>query len=186
MPPCKYPGSSPANGSKLISTHPVTISKLFIPFGDLIDPATNFALPVHIYEHPIIQRCKELLVLLIVIQNDLASLKKELEVGTDFLNIIFILRNQYKLSYQEACTEAMRLHDEYAKELDDLHVSLPDFSPYQQETYNYVYHLKLQVSGCENWYYNSGTNRYENKGFILAKYGTEEANNISPQKNFVK
>jgi hypothetical protein len=58
------------------------------PYGDLIDPASNFALPVHIYNHPIIQRCRELLGLIITIQNDFASLKKELEIESECLNII--------------------------------------------------------------------------------------------------
>ncbi|MFA6060270.1 MAG: hypothetical protein WC756_18865 [Taibaiella sp.] len=156
------------------------------PFGDLIDPATNFALPVHIYNHPIIQRCTKLLALLIVIQNDFASLKKELETEGECLNIIFVLRNQYNLSFQEACTEAMRIHDEYAKELDDLHKSLPDFSPYNEEASNYVYHIKLQVSGCENWYHNSGTKRYEPKGFIVPQYGREGNDIIIPHSGFVK
>ena len=150
------------------------------PFGDLIDPATNFALPVHIYNHPIIQRCSQLLALLIVIQNDFASLKKELERESEFMNIILILRHQYKISYQEACTEAMRIHDEYAKELNDLHASLPDFGPYQEQVYNYVYHIKLQVSGCENWYHNSGTKRYDTKGFIIPQYGKESDDTIIP------
>lgn len=156
------------------------------PFGDLIEPCTNFALPVHIYNHPIIQRCKQLLSLIIVIQNDFASIKKELEIEAELFNIIFILRHQYKLSFQEACTEAMRIHDEYVKELDDLHASLPDFSPYQKEVYNYVYHIKLQASGCANWYYNSGTNRYETKGFIVPKYGREGDDIIIPHSSFVK
>lgn len=156
------------------------------PFGDLIDAATNFALPVHIYNHPVIQRCRELLGLLIVIQNDFASLKKELEIESECLNIVFILRHHYKLSYQEACAEGMRIHDEYAKELDDLHASLPDFSPYQKEAYDHVYHIKLQISGCANWYYNSGTNRYETKGFIVPQYGREGDGIIIPHSDFVK
>lgn len=155
-------------------------------YGDLIDPSINYALPVDIYNHPIIQRCKKLLALIIVIQNDFASLKKELEIETELFNIIFILRHQYKISYQEACTEAMRIHDEYVKELDDLRASLPDFSPYQNEAYNYVYHIKLQISGCANWYYNSGTNRYETKGFIVPKYGREGDDIIIPHSSFVK
>lgn len=156
------------------------------PFGDLIESATNFALPVHIYNHPIIQRCKTLLSMLIVIQNDFASLKKELEIETESLNIIFILSHQYKLSYAEACTEAMRIHDEYAKELNDLHASLPDFGEYQKEADNYVYHVKLQVSGCENWYHNSGTKRYETQGFIIPQYGSEGDDIVIPHSVFVQ
>lgn len=159
------------------------------PFGDLIEPATNFAIPVYIYNHPIIQRCKQLLSYLIVIQNDFVSIFKEIETEGEIMNIIFILRNQYQISYQEACTEAMRLHDEYAKELEDLHqsvISFKGFEPYQKEVENYIYHIKLQVSGCENWYHNSGTNRYEQKGFVVPQYGREGDDIIIPQSIFVK
>ncbi|MCJ7932215.1 MAG: hypothetical protein MUW56_00890 [Chryseobacterium sp.] len=156
------------------------------PYGDLIDPATNFALPVHIYNHSVVQRCRELLSLVIVIQNDFASLKKELEIESESLNIIFILSHQYKLSYQEACTEAMRLHDAYCRELDDLHESLPDFGDFQEQAYDHVYHIKLQISGCANWYYNSGTNRYEPKGFIVPKYGREGDDILIPHSIFVQ
>lgn len=156
------------------------------PYGDLTDAAVNFALPVHIYNHPIIQRCRELLSLIIVIQNDFASLKKELEVESDCLNIIFILANQYQLSYQEACNEAMKIHDAYVKELDDLHESLPDFGPFQDEAYNHIYHVKLHISGCANWYYNSGTKRYEPKAFIVPQYGKEGDDIVSPQSIFVE
>jgi len=156
------------------------------PYGDLIDPTINFALPVHIYNHPIIRRCRELLSLIIVIQNDFASLKKELAIETESLNIIFILSHQYKLSYQEACTEAIRLHDAYCLELNDLHQSLPDFGDFQEITYNYVYHIKLQISGCANWYYNSGTKRYEPKAFIVPQYGREGDDIFVPHSIFVK
>ena len=156
------------------------------PYGDLIDPATNSPLPVFIYNHPIVQRCRELLSLIIVIQNDFASLKKELEIESESLNIIFILSHQYNLTYQEACTEAMRLHDAYGQELDDLHKSLPDFGPFQQQAYDHIYHIKLQISGCANWYYNSGTNRYEPKGFIVPQYGREGDDILIPHSIFVQ
>lgn len=158
------------------------------PFGDLIDPCVNFALPVHIYNHPVMQRCRELLSLIIAIQNDFASLKKELEIESECLNIIFILRHQYNLSYEDACTEAMKLHDAYGQELDDLHQSLHflDFAPFQEEAYNHIYHVKLQISGCANWYYNSGTTRYEPKGFIVPKYGREGDDIVIPHSIFVK
>lgn len=158
------------------------------PYGDLTDAAINFALPVHIYNHPVIKRCRELLSLIIVIQNDFASLGKELKIEWESLNIIFILANQYNLSYQDACTEAMRMHDEYARELDDLHKSLHylDFGPFQEAAYDHIYHVKLHISGCANWYYNSGTSRYEPKGFIVPQYGKEGEGIVIPHKAFVK
>ncbi|GEN74055.1 terpene synthase family protein [Chryseobacterium lathyri] len=145
-----------------------------MPYGDLIDPGLNFALPVHIYQHPIIQRLMQLLCFLITIQNDLASLPKEMVRQSEMMNIVFVLQNEYKISIEEALAETMRIHDEFVAEMDSLHASLPDFSPYQKETCNYVYHIKLMASGCQNWYDNAGSTRYKTQGFIIPQYGKEE------------
>jgi len=185
----EIPFKQAENRTYPLLSHYFTFRKYSIgmwPYGDLIDPATNFALPVHVYNHPVIQRSRELLSLIIVIQNDFASLRKELEIDHECLNIIFILRHHHKLSYQEACTEAMRLHDEYAQELDDLHRSLPDFGPFQEAASDHVYHIKLQISGCANWYYNSGTSRYEHRAFIVPQYGREGDDMVIPHQSFVK
>lgn len=158
------------------------------PYGDLIDPATNSPLPVHIYNHPVIQRCRELLSLVITIQNDFASLMKEIEIEKECLNIIFILRHHENLSYQEACDKAMKLHDDYCQELDDLHKSLHHLKlgEFQEMAHDHVYHIKLQISGCANWYYNSGTKRYEHKAFIVPQYGREGDDIQIPHSIFVK
>jgi hypothetical protein len=78
------------------------------------------------------------------------------------------------------------LHDAYGQELDDLHKSLPDFGAFQQQAYDHIYHIKLQISGCANWYYNSGTNRYEPKGFIVPQYGREGDDILIPHSIFVQ
>lgn len=168
---------------KLSKTYPSLAHYLLIrvysigmlPYGDLIEPGTGFALPVHIYNHPIIQRLKYLLSLVLAIQNDIASIRKELSIGTEIVcNIIPILQHEYKISFEEACTEALRIHDEYVKEMVSLRASLPDFSPYQKETDNYVYHMGLMATGCEAWYYNAKSNRYNAHGFIVPPYREAE------------
>lgn len=42
----------------------------------------------------------------------------------------------------------------------------------------------FSVSGYENWHYNSGTKRYESKGFIVPKYGREGNDNAIPHRFF--
>ena len=116
-----------------------------VTYGDLIEPATGFALPINIYKHPVIQRLVIILAKIIAIQNDYASIKKELTIESERFNIIFILQNEYKISFEEACMEGLRIHDEFVKEMESLSVCLPDFSPYQKEVENYVYHMKILI-----------------------------------------
>ncbi|MBB4807206.1 hypothetical protein HNP38_002510 [Chryseobacterium defluvii] len=142
-----------------------------ITYGDLIDPATGFALPEYIYNHPVIQRLVMLLSNIIAIQNDFASIRKELTIESERFNIIFILQHEYKISFEEACVEGIRIHDEFVKEMESLSICLPDFSPYQKEVENYIYHMKLMITGCNSWYYEGGTQRYNSDGFALTPNG---------------
>ncbi|MFA6060271.1 MAG: hypothetical protein WC756_18870 [Taibaiella sp.] len=142
-----------------------------VTYGDLVDPATGFALPVHIYNHPVMQRLVILLSNIIAIQNDYASVRKELSIESERFNIIFILQHEYKISFEEACIEGLKIHDEFVKEMESLSVCLPDFSPYQKETENYVYHMKLMITGCNAWYYEGGTQRYYPEGFAVTPNG---------------
>lgn len=142
-----------------------------VTYGDLIEPATGFALPVDIYNHPVIQRLVMVLSNIIAIQNDYASIRKELTIESERFNIIFILQHEHKITFDEACMEGLRIHDEFVKEMESLSVCLPDFSPYQKEVENYVYHMKLMVTGCNAWYYEGGTQRYNPEGFAVTPNG---------------
>ncbi|MDP9960576.1 terpene synthase family protein [Chryseobacterium lathyri] len=142
-----------------------------VTYGDLIEPATGFALPVDIYNHPVIQRLVMLLATIIAIQNDYASIRKEMTIESERFNIIFILQNEQNVSFEEACIEGLRIHDEFVKEMESLSICLPDFSPYQKEVENYVYHMKLMVTGCNAWYYEGGTQRYFPDGFAVTPDG---------------
>lgn len=144
-----------------------------IAYGNMIDPAVGFALPEHIYEHPTIQRILFLHAVIIAIQNDFASIRKEMASDSDNFNIILLFRHTGQLSFEEAFAKAMRLHDDFVVELEEISQCLPNFSPYQKEADNYVYHAKLMVTCLNEWYYRSGTKRYELEGFITPKYGVE-------------
>ncbi|WP_449400930.1 terpene synthase family protein [Chryseobacterium wanjuense] len=97
------------------------------PYGDPVEPAINYIVPNSISEHPIIKRLKMLMCRIMAIQNDFASIEKELAVDTETLNIILVIRHQYKVSLEEAIAEAMHIHDEYVKEFVELQNNLPDF-----------------------------------------------------------
>jgi hypothetical protein len=154
----------------LIRVHSIGMA----PYGDLIEPATGFVLPPHIYNHPVIQRLIVLLSNIITIQNDYASIRKELAIESERFNIVFILQHEHNISFEEACIEGLRIHDEFVKEMESLSSCLPDFSPYQKEVENYVYHIKLMITGCSAWYSKSGTHRYDPGGFAVTPNGQAE------------
>ena len=164
---------------KLSKTYPTLARYLLIrsysigqlAYVDMLDPAIGFALPDHIHKHPAIQRVLFLQSILIAIQNDFASIRKEMVFESENFNIILLLHHTHGLSIEEAIAESMRLHDEYVIELEEISQCLPDFGPFQKETENYVYHAKLMVSCLNEWYYESGTMRYTPDGFATPKYG---------------
>ncbi|MGS2762232.1 terpene synthase family protein [Sinomicrobium sp. M5D2P9] len=136
-----------------------------IPFIDQISLLTGFALPDYIYNHTVIQRLVMLEAIIVALQNDFASIKKEIPIESEMFNIITLLQHHNKISFDEACAEGMRIHDEFVDEFVTLSNHLPDFSPYQKETEEFIYYIKLMISGLNSWYYRSGTPRYEPGGY---------------------
>ncbi|MBC9909325.1 terpene synthase family protein [Chitinophaga varians] len=145
-----------------------------IPFVDLICPSTGFALPDYIYNHTVIQRIIMLQSIIVALQNDFATIGKELAIESEIFNIIKLLQHHHKISFDEACQEGMKIHDELVNEFVTLSNHLPDFSPYQKETEEFIYYIKQMISGLNNWYYKSGTKRYEAGGFAVPPNGKGE------------
>lgn len=142
------------------------------PYGDPVEPSINYMVPDAISEHPVIKRLKMLMCRIIAIQNDFGSIEKELAVDTEFLNIILIIRHQYKVSLEEAIAEAMRIHDEYVKEFVELQNSLPDFGPEQKNVERFVHNVALMISGLGAWYHKGISTRYKTPGeFPKPEYG---------------
>ena len=158
--------------ARLMTFRPYSIGML--PYGDMIEPCIDFVVPEEIYIHPVIQRLKWLLGIAITFQNDLASIRKEMALEHEVLNSILVLRHERGISLNEACREVVRLLDECTQEMTALQGNLPDFGPYQEGMNNYVYHMGLQITGCDSWYYNAGSSRYTDHGFIIPKHAEDE------------
>ncbi|MCQ9637613.1 terpene synthase family protein [Chryseobacterium sp. WG23] len=143
------------------------------PYVNLVEPSINFIIPNFISEHPVIKRLKMLMCRIMAIQNDFASIEKELAVDTEVLNIILVIRNQYKVSLEEACTEAMNIHDNYVKEFVELQNNLPDFGLHQKNMDRFVHNMALMISGLGAWYHKGRSTRYKTPGeFPKPEYGT--------------
>jgi hypothetical protein len=129
------------------------------PYLYWADIETNFVLPKYIEEHPVIQRLRALTSRIEAWQNDFYSLRKEMGLDTELMNLILVLQKGRKISLEEAVNEAKRIHDEDVAEFVALHENLPDFGNYQQRVYDYITSLGtiLQVL---NTHYIKDTERY--------------------------
>jgi hypothetical protein len=139
------------------------------PYGDMIEPATNFALPDHIAEHPVIMRLRTLLCRILYVQNDWYTLEKEMAMDSEVCNTILVLQHEQKISLEEAMAEALKIHDAYVQEMAVLQANLPDFGDYQTAVENYVYHITLNITGLNSWY-NAMTLRYIPSEFAWHKH----------------
>ncbi|ALR30925.1 hypothetical protein ATE47_10460 [Chryseobacterium sp. IHB B 17019] len=129
------------------------------PYLDMLDVSLGFILSANLYNHPIIQRFRAITARLAVIQNDFASLEKEKALGAEVFNIVLVIQHEYKISLEEAINKSLHIHDEYVREMDALHAALPDFGPYHKNVDNYIFHMKLMLTGIGKWYQDV-TERY--------------------------
>jgi len=125
-------------------------SVLMYPYFLWAAMETNFVLPKHIDEHPVIQRLLALGCRLIAWQNDFHSLRKEIGLASEVFNLILVVQNEYNISLEEACAEAKRIHDADVTEFVALHETLPDFGIYQQQVYDYVTSMGTAIQGVNS------------------------------------
>lgn len=144
------------------------------PYGDPVEPSINFIVPDYISIHPVIKRLKMLMCRIMAIQNDFASLEKELAIDTEILNIILVIKHQHKVSLEEALAEAIRIHDAYVAEFVEIQNNLPDFGSYQKDMERFVHYMTLMISGLAAWYHKGNSTRYKVPGeYPKPEYGRE-------------
>lgn len=142
------------------------------PYGDPVEPSINYIVPNFISEHPVIKRLKMLMCCIMAIQNDFASIEKELAIDTEILNLILVIRHQYKISLEESITEAMRIHDIYVEEFVVLQNNLPDFGLHQKDLERFVHYMTRMISGLGAWYHKGKSTRYRVPGeYPKPEYG---------------
>lgn len=137
------------------------------PYLYWADIETDFVLPKEIEQHPVIQRLRALTSRIEAWQNDFYSLRKELGLDTEIMNLIIVLQKEKKMSLKEAVTEAKRIHDADVAEFVALHENLPDFGSHQEKIYNYVLSLGTILQGL-NTHYIKDTQRYLANGVGFA------------------
>ncbi|WP_265130953.1 terpene synthase family protein [Chryseobacterium oranimense] len=141
-------------------------SVLMRPYLILGEIESGLILPQHIFEHIVVQKMISHMTLVVAWQNDIHSLPKEMAKGTEVFNLIFVLQQEYNLSLEDACAEALRIHNEELKNLMDLHKEYREFGEYQEYIDKFVYYAGVGLQGVNTFYLE--TNRYKHGGVGFA------------------
>ncbi|MBS0027345.1 terpene synthase family protein [Chitinophaga sp. 22321] len=147
----------------------------YLLFGEI---ESGLILPKHIVEHPVVQRMITLLSRVIAWQNDIHSLPKELAKGTEVFNLIFVLQQDCHLSLEEACVEALRIHNEDLAELLAIHKEYREFGEYQEHVDQFLYYSGIGIQGV-NTFYLQETERYRHGGAGFAWPDAATKNNLT-------
>jgi hypothetical protein len=137
-----------------------------IPFMNFVECEIDFILPKYVVDHPVIQRIRSLMGKIIGFQNDFYSLEKEAVRGASKTpcDLIRVMEKEYELSFEEACREALRLHDDCVTEFASLQSALPDFGSLNKDIENYSLYMGIGIQGLNTWYHLD-TLRYKPEGY---------------------
>jgi len=135
----------------------------YLIFGEI---ESGLVLPEHIFEHIVVQKMISHMTLVVAWQNDLHSLPKEMAKGTEVFNLVFVLQQEYNLSLEDACAEALRIHNEELASLMGLHKEYREFGEYQEHIDKFVYYAGVGLQGVNTFYLE--TNRYKHGGIGFA------------------
>lgn len=128
---------------------------------DFLEIATGFIMPKEIFEHPAIQRIRQLITLMVSWFNDIHSVSWELE-RNEAANLVLVIKNEKKCSIEEAYEMAIEIHNNDLDEFIKITQNLPDFGKYNHDIKRYIHNAELFLKGQELWYFG-GTERYSPK-----------------------
>lgn len=141
-----------------------------IPFCKYVAMQKEYRqMPDDVLEHPHILRLHALCAGMIGIHNDIISLPKELHREEDIMNLVKIMKQEHKVSLEEAYMMTLDVHNNYLKEFILLQEHLPVFGQWQDMACNYVKDLGIMVAGVYAWHTND-TTRYVPGGYVDGEY----------------
>ncbi|RAJ82316.1 terpene synthase family protein [Chitinophaga dinghuensis] len=130
-------------------------------FLDLIEIQTGTILPNEIMDHAYMKQLYALTSRIFAWCNDFFSLEKDM--GREVMNLVFVVQKEYNLSFEDACTEAMRIHDKDVADLVALQKNQPDFGEFNSVVKAFASYLGTMIEGQNAWY-NVDTKRYQKGG----------------------
>ncbi|WP_157977068.1 terpene synthase family protein [Taibaiella helva] len=134
----------------------------YLIFGEI---ESGLVLPEHIFEHIVVQKMISHMTLVVAWQNDIHSLPKEMAKGTEVFNLIFVLQQEYNLSLQDACAEALHIHNEELANAVALHSEYREFGEYQEHVDKFVHYAGVGLQGVNSFYLETERYRHGGAGF---------------------
>jgi len=145
-----------------------------LPFCRYVCMQRDFrVLPDTVLDHPVLVRMYALAALMIGYHNDIISLPKEINRRGDVINIIKVVRHEYRVSWEEAYRIALDFHDEYKKEFMLLYDNLPNFGQWNEMAKDFVHALGICLQGVYSWHVND-KHRYAPGGYVEGEFESRE------------
>ncbi|HEY8959312.1 terpene synthase family protein [Chitinophaga sp.] len=120
------------------------------PFLELLDLETEIFLPDFIHQHTTIKRLKALAVRMMACFNEVQSVLKDEATGAIYYNVVKAIQHQRNISLEEACMEALHIHNEYLREFQYLQDFLPSFGNWQDAVINRVHYISMTLNGWKS------------------------------------
>jgi hypothetical protein len=120
------------------------------PFLELLDLETEVFLPESIHQHNTIKRLKALAVRMMACFNEVQSVLKDEATGAVYYNVVKAIQHNRNISLEDACQEALHIHNEYLREFQYLQDFLPDFGSWQDAVTNRVHYISMTLNGWKS------------------------------------
>lgn len=120
------------------------------PFLELLDLETEVVLPEFIHQHSSIKRLKALAVRMMTCFNEVQSVLKDEATGAIYYNVVKAIQHNRNISLEDACLEALHIHNEYLREFQYLQDFLPDFGSWQDAVVNRVHYVSITLNGWKS------------------------------------
>jgi terpene synthase-like protein len=124
-------------------------------FQDIVELYLPFLLPYAIVSHPYTRQLRQVASRIIAWCNDYYSAEKELNAG-QMMNLVLVIKEERQCGLDDACAEAMHIHDEEVKKFMHLMNNGPDFGAYNELVKEYAHNLQLMFRGNQLWHISSG------------------------------
>ncbi|SEW21914.1 hypothetical protein SAMN05421841_1657 [Chryseobacterium wanjuense] len=134
----------------------------YLIFGEI---ESGLVLPEHIFEHIVFQKMISHMTLVVAWQNDIHSLPKEMAKGTEVFNLVFVLQQEYNLSLEDACAEALNIHHKELEKALTLHAEYREFGEYQEHVDKFVYYAGVGLQGVNSFYLETERYKHGGEGF---------------------
>jgi hypothetical protein len=124
-------------------------------YQDIVELYMLSFMPYALLTHPYVRELRRIAALIIAWCHDYYSVSKEIAMGQT-MNLVLVIRHEYRCSLEDAYAEAARIHDEAVNAFLRLKENPPDFGAHNDLFSEYADHLQRMFKGNHLWHLCSG------------------------------